>query len=270
MKIIPFGCSHMASISSAVGLKNAELCSKVFSSEMNGIIGGNSNEKIIEDVYRVANNYGLEPKFHGLDVSKNYSNGIEFGKIDLTDTVFYIQTTYTNRLWFPTTLDSYTSSFHSFQLGGSLLYINNKFAKSELKNFYEIYIKYFWNYYLNLLDLLQKIDMLQTYLKSKNIPFVHIFWTFGGNTNEWEGIDLIDDSNRDLSNIKKQIDLILDKIDFVKPYGHNTVTEWTTDLITKHDKKTIFAEDAIHLTSQCAYRLFNEVIHPACNNKINS
>jgi len=119
------------------------------------------------------------------------------------------------------------------------------------------------------LDLLQKIDMLQTYLKSKNIPFVHMFWTFGGNTHEWEGINLIDDSNRNLSNIKKQIDDILNKIDFIKPYGYNNVTDWTDDLMKTKTREDIF-HDGIHLNQDNAYNLFTEVIYPACKSKITS
>jgi len=272
MKIVPFGCSHMATISHAVGELNPNLCKKVFNSEMQGIIGGNSNEKIIEDVYRFSNKYQLDSKFHGTTFGGNASHPqpLSSDRINLDNTVFYIQTTYTNRLWLPTTLDSHTSSFHSMNLNGALLYRNNEFAKKELNKFYETYIKYFWNHYLNLLDLLQKIDMLQTYLKSKNIPFVHMFWSFSGNDNEWQVFDTDETNHRDLSNIKEQINDILTRIEFVKPYGYNTVTEWTDDLLTKEDKEKVLQQDEIHITKSLAYKLFENVIYPECNSKISS
>ena len=269
MTIIPFGCSHMADISAAVMELDAELYNKVFNSEMQGIIGGNSNQKIIEDVYRFSNKYQLDPKFHGPILGSNSNiSTLSSDEINLDDTVFYIQTTYTNRLWLPTTLDSHTSSFHTLALNGSLLYRNNEFAKKELSKFYEKYIKYFWNHYLNLLDLLQKIDMLQTYLKSRNIPFVHMFWSFSGNDNEWQGYDIAEECDRDLSNIKEQINDILTRVEFVKPHGYNTLTEWTDDLVTKQDINTIFQEDKHHLTNSLSYQLFKDIIYPVCKSKI--
>jgi|TARA_B110000858_G_scaffold116269_1_gene132755 hypothetical protein len=270
MTIIPFGCSHMQGILEGVKEFNGPLSDELFKSEMAGIVGGNSNQKIIEDVYRFSNKYQLDSKFH-----RPFDDGIKFftptltsDKINLDDTVFYIQTTYTNRLWLPTTLDSHTSSFHTISLNDSLLYINNAFAKKELSKFYEMYIKYFWNHYLNLLDLLQKIDMLQTYLKSKNIPFVHMFWSFSGNDNEWQGYDIAEECDRDLSNVKEQINDILTRIEFVKPYGCNTVTDWTNNLVTKQDINQVFQKDELHITKSLSYQLFKDVIYPECNLKI--
>ena len=59
MTIIPFGCSHMQGILEGVKEFNGPLSDELFKSEMAGIVGGNSNQKIIEDVYRFSNKYQL-------------------------------------------------------------------------------------------------------------------------------------------------------------------------------------------------------------------
>ena len=269
MKIIPFGCSHMASITSAIQHKNNNEFVKYFDFN-SGVIGGNSNQKIIEDVYRTSNKIRLEPKFTGPTNVNNPIKPIHPEEYLSSNSIFYIQTSYTNRLWLPTTLDSYTSSFHTMDENGALLFRNNPYAKKELLKFYETYIKYFWNYHLNLLDLLQKIDMLQTYLKSKNIKFIHMFWSFGGNSHEW----LDDTPNSILKNadgrfdeIQEQIKDILNKIEYIKPYGYNTTTDWILELQKTHKDEEIFS-DTIHLSEDKYYELFKDVILPECELKL--
>ena len=97
-----------------------------------------------------------------------------------------------------------------------------------------------------------------------------MFWSLSGNNNEWQGYDIAEECDRDLSNVKEQINDILTRIEFVKPYGYNTVTEWTNDLVTKKDVNEVFQEDELHITKSLAYQLFKDVIYPACNSKISS
>ena len=255
-----FGCSHLAALYKAVDDKHGSNFTHQIFEQNTGVIGGNSNHKIIEDVYRYVNGYQMEPKFCGINSDALlYSNP---PLDDLTNSIVYIQCTYTNRLWLPTTLNSYTSSFHSLATNSGLLYMNNKIFQEELIRFYGLYIKFFWNHYLNLLDLLQKIDMLQIYLKSKNIKFIQTFWSFGGHTPEWRELsEAVISKERDLSDIKKQIDDILKRIEYVKPDGYDTIDEYLLNHTSTLQENQKYV-DGVHWKSKYYEKVFNEIIYP--------
>lgn len=154
-RIVLFGCSHTAfNFHKNFDEKKYEI--------INNAYNGNSNQKIIHDVY-------------------TYIDSDEYN----IDDVLIIQYTYTNRLWWPNKLERNYLSFHSFDVENSPLYASHKYASEELLTFYQTYIKYFWNYDTAFTTHKMNIDFLKTYLESKNVKFIHWMYTDGGNTHEW-------------------------------------------------------------------------------------
>jgi len=252
MSLVPFGCSHMASISNAISKRDSTTPNNTT------FIGGNSNHKMIEDIYRFSNRYPLEPKFFGEHILKD-----DFIRLNPKNCVIYFQSTYTNRLWLPNILNSHTSSFHTMLPNSSQITLDNKIFEEELIDFYQKYVKFFWNYHLNLLDLLQKIDMLQTYIKSKEIKFIHTFWTFGSHSAEWEQVmnDVFKNSDFDFTKVKEQIQDILKKIEYEKPAGYDTITGWVqsfTKELTPAEKYV----DSSHYKPWIYEKIYDDIIYP--------
>lgn len=246
MNLVMFGCSHVDYMS--INLKkSAEF--KDLELNVGGHVGGNSNDKIIYDVYNFVNKY------------ETFNTDIpSIPYVNLDDVVLYIQYTYTNRLWLPSTLNYSRYSFHGMYEDSCNLYTYNKFASKELLNFYETYIKYFWDYNLNLFKLLQQVELLQTFLKNKNIKFIQSFWTHGGNTNEWRGISNITHSLD--SNIKEYIDDILSKIDYIKPYNHHTIFDGTEEEVSNWPTDKKYDTDGHHYSFELYDKIFREIIYP--------
>lgn len=190
-RIVLFGCSHTHThIKDMIGSSDETL---------NFSMAGNANSKIIKDVYDFVN-------------SHNFS--VDNDKL-------IIQYSYTNRLWFPSKFEAPEFGFHSFMENTPIYYLN-KFAEKELMEFYQTYIKYFWNYDLNIKQLLMEIDLLKTYLESKNVKFIHWIFTDGGNTIEWNyEFDKVNDA-LDLDSEFKKLDLF--EID-----GNYRIGEWGRD-----------------------------------------
>lgn len=190
-RIVLFGCSHTHThIKDIIGSSHETL---------NFSMAGNANSKIIKDVYDFVN-------------SDNFS--VDNDKL-------IIQYSYTNRLWFPSKFEAPEFGFHSFMENTPIYYLN-KFAEKELMEFYQTYIKYFWNYDLNIKQLLMEIDLLKTYLESKNVKFIHWIFTDGGNTIEWNyEFDKVNDA-LDLDSQFKKLDLF--EID-----GNYRIGEWGRD-----------------------------------------
>lgn len=115
---------------------------------------GNSNDKIIDDVYREAE----------LDSKQNQ----EF--------IYIIQYSYLNRLWLPNKINMI---FHSALLdektGEWPPNIPNEY-KPYLKNMYESFLTCFYDDELYFNELIKKIDFLKSYLDSKKIKFIHFLW----------------------------------------------------------------------------------------------
>jgi hypothetical protein len=186
-RIVLFGCSHTHThIKSLIEKTNDVLD---FSHP------GNANSKIIKDVYDFIN-------------SDNFS-------IDNDELI--IQYSYTNRLWFPSKFESPEFGFHAFQ--DSPIYYLNDFAKEELMEFYQTYIKYFWNYDLNVKQLIMDIDLLKTFLESKKVKFIHWLFADGGNTEEW---------NYEFGKVNEEIDLNSEfkKLDLFEIDGYYKIGEW--------------------------------------------
>lgn len=136
---------------------------------------GNSNQKIIWDVYQVVN-------------SK---------KFDKKNDILVIQYTYTNRWWRPNILPHQSSSFHSFS-NQSPIYRNNKPFDDELLKFYSTFIKFFWDSETSFTQHLMDIEFLKTYLDVNKIKYIHYCWTDNGNPQEWNQ-DSIDIENKQVS-----------------------------------------------------------------------
>ena len=188
-RIILFGCSHTQThIKDMIGNSNKIL---------NFSKAGNANSKIIKDVYDFVN-------------SHNFS----------VDDELIIQYSYTNRLWFPSKFEAPEFGFHTFK--DSPIYYLNDFAKEELMEFYQTYIKYFWNYDLNTKQLLMDIDLIKTFLKSKKVKFIHCIFTDGGNTAEW---------NYEFDKVNGEMDLNSEfkKLDLFEINGNYRIGEWGRD-----------------------------------------
>jgi hypothetical protein len=246
MNLVMFGCSHVdymsINLSKSTDFKDLEL-------KVGGHVGGNSNDKIIDDVYNFVNKYEMPN-----------TSEFKIPYVDLNDVVLYIQYTYTNRLWLPSTLNSSRHSFHGMYEDSCNIYTNNRFASKELLNFYETYIKYFWDYNLNLFKLLQQVELLQTFLKNKNIKFIQSFWTHGGNTNEWRGISNIASESND--SILKYIDDILNKIDYIKPYNHDTIFDGVESEVWNWPNAKKYDTDGHHYSFELYDKIFREIIYP--------
>jgi hypothetical protein len=189
-RIILFGCSHTQThIKDMIGSSHKIL---------NFSNAGNANSKIIKDVYDFVN-------------SHNFS---------VDDDELIIQYSYTNRLWFPSKFEAPEFGFHTFQ--DSPIYYLNDFAKEELMEFYQTYIKYFWNYDLNTKQLLMDIDLIKTFLKSKKVKFIHWIFTDGGNTAEW---------NYEFDKVNGEMDLNSEfkKLDLFEINGNYRIGEWGRD-----------------------------------------
>lgn len=187
-RIVLFGCSHTHThIKDMIGGSH-----EIYNFSM----AGNANSKIIKDVY-------------------DFVNSDTFSK-DKDELI--IQYSYTNRLWFPSKFEAPEFSFHSFMENTPIYYLN-KFAEKELMEFYQTYIKYFWNYDLNVKQLLMEIDLLKTYLESKNVKFVHWIFTDGGNTVEW---------NYEFDKVNDELDLDsqFKKLDLLEIDGNYRIGEW--------------------------------------------
>jgi len=88
--------------------------------------------------------------------------------------------------------------------------------------FYQTYIKYFWNYDLNTKQLLMDIDLIKTFLKSKKVKFIHWIFTDGGNTAEW---------NYEFDKVNGEMDLNSEfkKLDLFEINGNYRIGEWGRD-----------------------------------------
>ncbi len=189
-RIVLFGCSHTETQIQYI-IRNSH-------KSLNLSKPGNANSKIIKDVYDFVN-------------SDNFS---------VDDDEIIIQYSYTNRLWFPSKFEAPEFAFHSFQ--DIPIYYLNDFAKEELMEFYQTYIKYFWNYDLNVKQLLMDIDLLKTFLESKKVKFIHWIFTDGGNTVEW---------NYEFDKVNAELDLNSEfkKLDLFEIDGNYRIGEWGRD-----------------------------------------
>ena len=189
-RIVLFGCSHTGTQIQYI-IRNSH-------KSLNLSLAGNANSKIIKDVYDFVN-------------SDNFS---------VDDDELIIQYSYTNRLWFPSKFEEPEYAFHAFQ--DIPIYYLNDFAKEELMEFYQTYIKYFWNYDLNVKQLLMDIDLLKTFLESKKVKFIHWIFTDGGNTAEW---------NYQFDKVNTELDLNSEfkKLDLFEIDGNYRIGEWGRD-----------------------------------------
>lgn len=181
MKLQLFGCSHTDLLYNFY-FKDIPSCTHHSS-------GGNSNNKIIDDVYNF--------------IESDYKEG----------DVVVIQYTYTNRWWVPNNLPSNQFGFHSFDTSHAPIYTTNpSFMKDDLLKFYELYITYFWDYEPALNHLLKNISLLKGYLESKNVKYVHYLWTDTGHDVEWKRNSIIKDTTS-IDSTSKYNDLNLMSID---------------------------------------------------------
>jgi len=143
-----FGCSFTAVECSDTGyeFKNYRklIEEKLSCNSINYSRPGKSNEEIINDVYCI---------------SKEYEN--------LQNTLFVIQTTFTNRLGL------YYDLMNRFD---SICKTENTESEKEkiFINFYNDWLKYFYNKEFQLLEFEKSIDLLCAWLSKMNIPFLII------------------------------------------------------------------------------------------------
>jgi len=197
MRVVFFGCSHTVNFFPILYNNFLSDSTKFIHKSQSG----NSNSKIIYDVYE-------------------FVNSNEFNSE--TD-ILSIQYTYTNRFWNPNILPKSQYSFHTLSYDGPIFKENPDFMRYELKHMYEVYIKYYWDYYLYFKDLIQKIDLLKSYLDSKKIKYVHYAWTDGGNSDEWNtirGVEKIKKEPADLlGRFRKMNCLSIDRFDFISHWA---------------------------------------------------
>jgi hypothetical protein len=212
MRLVIFGCSHSVYFSHTLSDNFLEGFDKFIPKGRSG----NSNAKIIHDVY-------------------DFINSNEFN-ID-TD-VLSIQYTYTNRFWSPNILPKSEYSFHTLDYGGPIFKENPSFLRNDLKKMYETYLTYFWDYNLHFDYLVQKIDLLKSYLDSKNIKYVFYSWTDGGNTDEWKQVSgLTKTKDEDKLSYEN-----FDKLGCIKIDGFRFIEPWAV--------KNNLLDETLHLTEE--------------------
>lgn len=155
MKLHLFGCSQTETMywNSLKDNKSIELHAS----------GGNSNMKILQDVYE----YVTSDLF------------------DKTNDILIIQYTYTNRWWIKNNFINNEASFHSMDLEAPIYRNVSSTIKKELLKFYELYIKYFWDYDTAMETLLMEIHKTKVFLDSLGIKYIQYLWAEGGNSIEW-------------------------------------------------------------------------------------
>lgn len=221
-RIVLFGCSHTHTHIKDMIANSHEI--------YNFSMAGNANSKIIKDVY-------------------DYVTSADFS-VDKDELI--IQYSYTNRLWFPSKFEAPEFGFHSFMENTPIYYLND-FAKEELMEFYQTYIKYFWNYDLNVKQLLMEIDLLKTYLESKNIKFVHWIFTDGGNTVEW---------NYEFDKVNNELDLDsqFKKLNLFEIDGNYRIGEWGRDKGWVDETEHMVPEGCVILTEKLLKKLKKSTI----------
>jgi hypothetical protein len=162
-------------------------------------MNGNSNQKIINDVYKFT-------KSNNFDKDKD---------------ILIIQYTYTNRWWRPNVLPYNFLSFHSLNLKSPIYNEpSNKIFSKELYSFYETFLKFFWDYKSSLSNHLMEIDFLKSYLEYNKINYIHYAFSSGGNTDEWKNTS-IEKLNGNEYDIKD-----FDKLNLLKIKNFNFAEEW--------------------------------------------
>jgi hypothetical protein len=156
-RIVFFGCSHTNRLFHELSLNENKETFLDFS------VSGNSNAKIMWDVYQFIKSNDYNPQ---------------------TD-ILSIQYTYTNRWWVLNHLPRNEASFHSFKTNIGIYGDLPKSIETELNTFYQTYIKYFWNYDTSLQSHIMEIEKLKAFLDVNNVKYIHWAWTDGGNTDEW-------------------------------------------------------------------------------------
>ena len=141
-KIILFGCSFSYDLKES----GFDLVEHNYNIIDKFTYGGNSNQRIVEDVY-------------------NYINSDEYTDTDILN----IQWSYNNRLWVPSNLIDSHFSFHGLQDG--LIFNSNEGYAKYLRKFYQLFIGLFYDNELFFKEQLKQIDLLRTYMDSKNIKY---------------------------------------------------------------------------------------------------
>ncbi len=178
-KIVLFGCSF------SVDLKKQGFDNDVKGPNHNYIVddrfthGGSSNQRIVEDVY-------------------NYINSDEYSNNDRLN----IQWTYNNRLWISSNLVDNHYSSHS--LSNSMLWDSNVGLSKYLQKFYELYIALFYDNKLMFKEQLKQIDLLRTYMDSKNVKYFQYLHSVDSHYHETSTPMHNDSDNYNPLDVKKQ------------------------------------------------------------------
>lgn len=216
MRIIIFGCSFSNHHLKGKFKKMGYTC-------IDKSMGGNSNYKIINDVYNFVKN--------------DYQKG----------DVLLIQYSFISRFWHPNNLLNDEYGFHSMAFN-SPIYYNNKSFQDDLKKFYELYLKLFFNKEKTLEYHLMKIDMLKSFLESNDIKFIHYMWSPNPCFEEIGETD----------NKKIEVKFSLEKYNFLKFEGY----QFLEDFIFKNQYNN--AEDDPHydntLGSEIVYKILYQTL----------
>jgi hypothetical protein len=167
-KVVIFGCSFSAHLFEHLRPEHPYVFKTLAK-------GGNSNQRIITEVY-------------------DYVNSDEYQPSDILN----IQYSYTNRFWTPSRLNKPYLSFHGLRDG--FIYQENRALAPKLKKFNELYLTLFFDNKLYFEHHLKQVDLLKTYLDSKNVKYNHYlhnkdshYWEIAKNNHD--GWDLISDSH---------------------------------------------------------------------------
>lgn len=213
-----FGCSHTKVLYST-HLKNVD----VFK---NHSVEGNSNQKIISDVYKFVN-------------SKSFN---------LESDVLVIQYTYTNRWWRENILPFPNAGFHSLSLDSPIYNEEvNKSYSSELLSFYETFLKFFWDYELSLREHIMNIELLKSFLDLKKVKYIHYMFSDGCNNDELNYISKSTNFN------DNEIDNTLNNLGLMKVENNFIIEQWA--------KNNNYLDSTNHISSEFQNILGDKVIN---------
>lgn len=198
IKVVFFGCSFSIDLGEVIDGR----------SEFSHIdydikaIGGNANQHIITQVY-------------------DYINSDEYHPSDILN----IQYSYTNRFWTPSRLKGAHHSFHG--LHGGQLTVKNSHIDDKLNKFIELYTMLFFDNKLYFEHHLKQVDLLQTYLESRNVKYVHYLHSV--NSHYWEVSKNKDGWNAVTPYHNTEINSDLSKFNFITFEGERCLGEWVTN-----------------------------------------
>lgn len=136
---------------------------------------GNSNDKIIKDIYDFANKENVENSLFICQLTYLHRLGFYHSSINRwldyqPSFIFNIPKIVDNKI--ESGFHKKLTNFLNFKEG----IVKNNIIADKLKDMYETYLSYVYDDEQNFDRMIQQIDFLQSYIESKNAKILYIYW----------------------------------------------------------------------------------------------